>query len=70
MALKWTDADQIGYRLSERFPQRHPLKVRFTDLHQWVTELEDFTDEPSASTEQALEAIQMAWLEYYQEAEP
>ncbi len=68
MALKWTDADEIGYLLSERFPDTHPLKVRFADLHRWVTELTDFADEPSGSTEQALEAIQMAWLEYYQEA--
>jgi FeS assembly protein IscX len=28
-----------------------------------VTELEDFSDDPKASNEAKLEAIQMAWLE-------
>ena len=42
-----------------------PLTVRFTDLHKWVTELEDFGDDPKSSTESALEKIQMAWLDEY-----
>ena len=37
--------------------------MRFTDLHRWVTELEGFDDDPAASTEGRLEAIQMAWYE-------
>jgi FeS assembly protein IscX len=41
--------------------------VRFTDLHGWVTGLADFTDDPKASSEGKLEAIQMAWLELYKE---
>jgi len=64
-SLKWSDADEIGYRLSEEFPGTDPLSVRFTDLHRWVTELDDFADDASASSEGALEAIQMAWLEYF-----
>jgi FeS assembly protein IscX len=43
--------------------------VRFTDLHRWVCELEDFEDDPQASNEKKLEAIQMAWLEEYQDAQ-
>jgi FeS assembly protein IscX len=66
-ALKWTDADEIGFELSEKFPDLDPLKVRFTDLHKMATELPDFTDLPEASSEGILEAIQMAWLEYSQE---
>ncbi len=65
--LKWTDADEIGFELSEKFPSRDPLTVRFTDMHKLVTELPDFTDTPEASSEGILEAIQMAWLEYFQE---
>ncbi len=64
-SLKWTDADEIGYQLSEKFPQLDPLSVRFTDMRQWVLELDEFND-PAKSTESALEAIQMAWLEYRQ----
>ncbi len=39
--------------------------MRFTELHRWVTEFPDFTDDPKASNEGKLEAIQMAWLEEY-----
>jgi len=38
--------------------------VRFTDLHRYVTGLEGFDDDPAASNEKILEAIQMAWLEH------
>ena len=65
MGLKWGDAEEIGIRLAERFADRDPLGVRFTDLHRFVTELPDFDDDPKASSEGKLEAIQMAWLEEY-----
>jgi len=66
-SLKWQDADEIGYRLSGKFPGLDPVKVRFTDLHKWVTELEGFQDDPAKSNEGLLEAIQMAWVGYYRE---
>ena len=44
-ALKWSDADEIGFRLHESMPDVDPLAVRFTDLRRWVAELEDFDDE-------------------------
>ena len=66
-SLEWSDADEIGFELSEKFPGRDPLGVRFTDMHKLVVELADFTDDPSASGEGVLEAIQMAWLEYFRE---
>ncbi len=59
------DAEDIGIALSEKYPDVDPLTVRFTDLHRWVTELPDFTDDPKASNESALEKIQMAWLDEY-----
>ena len=61
--FKWTDAEDICLLLSERFPKVDPLTVRFTDLHKWVCELEEFGDDPKASSEGKLEAIQMAWLD-------
>ena len=64
-ALKWSDADEIGFRLREKFPHLDPMSVRFTDLREWVTQLADFADDPAASNERILEAIQTAWLEYY-----
>jgi FeS assembly protein IscX len=63
----WDNAEEIGIRLAEKFPGVDPLTVRFTDLHKWVTELDGFTGDASASNEGKLEAIQMAWHEEYQE---
>ena len=68
MELTWDNYEDIGLALFERFPETDPLSVRFTDLHQWVCQLEGFADDPEASTEGKLERIQMAWLEEWQEA--
>jgi len=65
MGLTWRDTEEIAIQLAERLPDTDPLTVRFTDLHRWVTELSGFEDDPKASTEGKLEAIQMAWLEEY-----
>ena len=63
--LGWEDAEEIGILLAEKFPDTDPLTVRFTDLHRYVTELPEFTDDPKTSNEKLLEAIQMAWLDEY-----
>jgi FeS assembly protein IscX len=65
----WDNIEEIGIRLQEKFPDLDPLSVRFTDLHRWITELEGFTGDPKASNESKLEAIQMAWLEEYRDAQ-
>ncbi|HOK44804.1 MAG TPA: Fe-S cluster assembly protein IscX [Bryobacteraceae bacterium] len=65
--LDWGDAEEIGLALYEKFPDMHPLQVRFTDLRRWVLELEGFAGDPGASSEGALEAIQMAWWEEWKE---
>ncbi len=65
--LEWTDAEDIALALLEKYPDTDPLTIRFTDLHKWVAELEDFSDDPMASTEGKLESIQMAWYEEWQE---
>jgi FeS assembly protein IscX len=61
--MTWEDPEPIALALREKFPEQDPLRVRFTDLHRWVTELEGFDDDPAASSEGKLEAIQMAWYE-------
>lgn len=63
MNLKWTDTREIAIGLSEAHPEVDPHMVRFTDLHRWVTELEEFDDDPMRSNEKILEAIQMAWID-------
>jgi FeS assembly protein IscX len=65
--LTWDDAEDLGILLAEKFPDRNPLEVRFTDLHKMVTALPTFTGDPKASNEGKLEAIQMAWYEEYQD---
>ncbi len=67
MKLYWDSLEDIAEQLLEAKPETDPLSVRFTDLLTWVTELEDFTDDPKDSSEGKLEAIQMAWLELYKE---
>ena len=61
-ALKWTDVQDIAIELTEKFPVVDPLTVRFTDLHNWVMELDGFADDPKRSGEKILEAIQQAWI--------
>lgn len=68
MKLTWQDSEDIGIELFEKFPEIDPLTLRFTDLHNKVTGLDDFEGDPSASNEGILEAIQMAWHEEYQDA--
>jgi FeS assembly protein IscX len=63
MQMKWTDSLEIAIALEEAHPDVDPRFVRFTDLMQWVLDLEDFTDEPGRCGEKILEAIQMAWIE-------
>jgi len=61
--MKWTDTLDIAIALSEKYPDTDPLTVRFTDLFKWVSELEDFDDDPERCGEKILEAIQMAWID-------
>ena len=61
--MKWTDTYDIAAALYDKFPEVDPLTVRFTQLRQWVLELDDFSDLPERSGETILEAIQAAWIE-------
>ena len=61
--LKWTDTLEIAIALAEAHPDVDPKTIRFTDLHQWVSALPDFKDDPNRSNEKILEAIQMHWID-------
>lgn len=63
MGLKWTDSVEIAIALVDGHPEVDPQYIRFTDLHDWVCQLEDFDDDPERSNERILEAIQMAWID-------
>ena len=67
--IHWTDTEEIGIQLQEKFPDVDPLTVRFTDLRQFVIDLDGFADDPLKSNESRLEAIQMAWHEEWKDAQ-
>lgn len=67
--LTWADAEDLALLLCEQHPGLDPLTVRFTVLREWVCALPDFQDDPHASSEGKLEAIQMAWLDEYRAAQ-
>ena len=66
--MKWTNSEDIGIALFEKFPTVDPLTVRFTDLRERVMGLDGFDDDPKTSNEPKLEAIQMAWYEEWKES--
>lgn len=61
--MKWTDSLEIAIALTESLPDTDPRWISFVDLHKEVCSLEDFDDDPQASNEHILEAIQMHWIE-------
>jgi len=63
MGFKWIDSLDIAIELDEQHPDIDPAQLRFTELRDWVIQLDDFDDDPDHSGEKILEAIQMAWIE-------
>lgn len=61
--MKWTDVQQIAEELYDKFPEIDPKTIRFTDLYNWVMELEGFDDDPKHCGEKILEGIQQAWMD-------
>lgn len=61
--MKWTDSLEIAIELAEQYPDVDPKTVRFTDLHRWITELEQFDDDPNRSNEKILEAVILCWMD-------
>src|SRR5258708_36250301 len=67
--LTWSNLEDIALALYDMFPDQDPSYIRFTDLHKWITELDEFEDDPKKSNEAKLEAIQMAWIDEYKEGQ-
>ncbi|AXC15378.1 hypothetical protein ACPOL_6134 [Acidisarcina polymorpha] len=65
----WEDAEEIGIQLQEKYPELDPLTVRFTDLLQYIVQLDGFRGDPAQSNESKLESVQMAWYEEYKDAQ-
>lgn len=63
MTLQWTDSREVAIALIDKYPDINPLKVRFTDLYEWVLLLAEFNGDPQHCNERILEAIQACWIE-------
>ena len=65
--LRWDDAEDIAIALADKYREVTPHEVEFSDLRRYVTELPAFADDPKASNESQLEAIQRAWHEEWED---
>jgi len=63
--LTWDNLEDIALALFDKHREVDPTNIRYTDLHKWITELDEFDDDPLKSNEARLEAVQMAWLDEY-----
>ncbi len=61
--MKWIDVRDIAIALTEKHPDVDPRTVRFTDLHNYVVDLDGFDDDHNRGGEKVLEAIQAAWID-------
>ena len=61
--MKWTDITAIAEALYDKHPDVDPATIRFTDLHNWIVDLEEFDDDHTRGGEKVLEAIQQAWID-------
>tara|TARA_B100000768_G_scaffold117212_1_gene108449 strand:+ start:516 stop:710 length:195 start_codon:yes stop_codon:yes gene_type:complete len=64
--MLWTDTLEIAEKLFDTQPDTDPKTIRFTDLRQWVMDLDGFDDDPNKCGERILEAIQLAWIDEYE----
>ncbi len=63
MKLTWKNYEEIAWALKDSYPDQDPLRLSFPKMHKMILGLPEFDDFPEASSEAALEAIQMAWYE-------
>ena len=66
--VTWKDIEEVAVRLYEAEPDLDPLTLRFTDLLDRILALPGFAGTREESNEAKLEAVQMAWLEEFQDA--
>ena len=61
--MKWADITAIAEALYDKYPDLDPAAIRFTDLHNWIVDLEEFDDDHTRGGEKVLEAVQQAWID-------
>uniref|UniRef100_A0A0G4F197 Fe-S assembly protein IscX n=1 Tax=Chromera velia CCMP2878 TaxID=1169474 RepID=A0A0G4F197_9ALVE len=66
--LTWNDSEDIAEKLLEKYPEKDPLTLRFTELCDLVLSLDEVdSSQKEKVSEGKLEAVQMAWYELYKE---
>jgi FeS assembly protein IscX len=61
--MKWSEISAIAEALYDKYPDVDPVTISFVQLHNWVVELDGFSDDRSRGGEKVLEAIQQAWID-------
>ncbi len=64
--IKWNDYEDIALKLYEKygdeFGESQIYRVRFTDLLEWVLEIDNFEGKREDCNEGHLEMIQSSWV--------
>ena len=63
MKWTWRDVQEIAAGLAKAHPGTDPLSVPLPELKRIITALPGFGDDPGATNDEILEAIQAAWYE-------
>ncbi len=71
LPIHWNDYEDIAIKLYERFGaafnEGKIYRIRFTDLLNWVLEIDTFEGKREESNEGHLEQIQAAWVYEWRE---
>lgn len=66
LPIDWNDHEDIAMKLYERFgdefTERKIYRIRFTDLLDWILEIDAFEGKREDSSEGHLEQIQAQWV--------
>jgi FeS assembly protein IscX len=67
MHLGWKDADAIGYWLARFDLSVDPLNLNPEAVLEYLKAVPDFSGDLDECTEEALEAIRLAWYDAYRD---
>lgn len=66
LPIKWKDHEDIAIKLYDRFgddfTESNIYRIRFTELIEWVLEIDTFVEDREKCTEGHLEQIQAKWV--------
>jgi FeS assembly protein IscX len=63
MKLKWTNTEDLAFRLIDEYPSLDPRSVKLSEIQKYITKLPEFSDDPKKGKEAILEEIQNRWFE-------